>query len=147
MRLIASVIDFFLKKYQVVVVALNDVSEAFQFFDSQNARGRDLNTQLLHIGVAGHCVDVYALEQVAVILAEVACRNPFRPRLCENALNTSKTESREASLWNQQAKARVALVKKPKDLLEYVIVHEMIHLLEPTHNERFIAILGEHFPT
>ena len=23
------------------------------------------------------------------------------------------------------------LVKKPKDLLEYVIVHEMIHLLEP----------------
>ena len=39
------------------------------------------------------------------------------------------------------------LVKKPKDLLEYVIVHEMIHLLEPTHNERFISILGEHFPT
>lgn len=39
------------------------------------------------------------------------------------------------------------LVKKPKDLLEYVLVHEMIHLLEPTHNERFISILGEHFPT
>lgn len=39
------------------------------------------------------------------------------------------------------------LVKKPKDLLEYVIVHEMIHLLEPTHNERFISILGEHYPT
>lgn len=39
------------------------------------------------------------------------------------------------------------LIKKPKDLLEYVIVHEMIHLLEPTHNERFISILGEHFPT
>ena len=39
------------------------------------------------------------------------------------------------------------LVKKPKDLLEYVIVHEMVHLLEPTHSERFISILGEHFPT
>ncbi|MBD8187462.1 M48 family metallopeptidase [Pseudomonas viridiflava] len=39
------------------------------------------------------------------------------------------------------------LVKKPKDLLDYVIVHEMVHLLEPTHNERFISILGEHFPT
>ncbi|MBW8354062.1 MAG: M48 family metallopeptidase [Pseudomonas sp.] len=39
------------------------------------------------------------------------------------------------------------LVKKPKDLLEYVIVHEMVHLLEPTHNERFISILGEYFPT
>ena len=39
------------------------------------------------------------------------------------------------------------LVKKPKDLVEYVIVHEMVHLLEPTHSERFIAILQEHFPT
>lgn len=39
------------------------------------------------------------------------------------------------------------LVKKPKDLLEYVIVHEMVHLLEPTHSERFLSLLGEHYPT
>ena len=39
------------------------------------------------------------------------------------------------------------LVKKPKDLLEYVVVHEMVHLLEPTHSDRFVAILGEHYPT
>lgn len=39
------------------------------------------------------------------------------------------------------------LVKKPKDLLEYVIVHEMTHLLAPHHSDRFIAILEEHYPT
>jgi predicted metal-dependent hydrolase len=39
------------------------------------------------------------------------------------------------------------LVKKPKDLLEYVVVHEMIHLLEPTHSERFVALLDHHYPT
>lgn len=39
------------------------------------------------------------------------------------------------------------LVKKPKDLLEYVIVHEMAHLLAPTHSERFIGILEEHYPS
>lgn len=39
------------------------------------------------------------------------------------------------------------LVKKPKDLLEYVIVHEMVHLLEPTHNDRFVAILDDNYPT
>jgi predicted metal-dependent hydrolase len=38
-------------------------------------------------------------------------------------------------------------VKKPKDLLEYVIVHEMAHLLEPTHSDRFVAILDKHYPT
>ncbi|MBO2678716.1 DUF262 domain-containing protein [Shewanella algae] len=35
-------IDFLLNRCQVVVFVLKDVSEAFQFFDSQNARGRDL---------------------------------------------------------------------------------------------------------
>ena len=39
------------------------------------------------------------------------------------------------------------LVKKPKDMLEYVVVHEMVHLLEPTHSERFVAILQRHYPT
>lgn len=38
------------------------------------------------------------------------------------------------------------LVKKPKDLLEYVVVHEMVHLIEPTHNERFIAVLNNCYP-
>jgi predicted metal-dependent hydrolase len=36
------------------------------------------------------------------------------------------------------------LVKKPKDLLENVIVHEMVHVIEPTNSDRFIAILREH---
>ncbi|MDN5434871.1 MAG: DUF262 domain-containing protein, partial [Acinetobacter sp.] len=35
-------IDFLLNNCQVAVFILDDVSEAFQFFDSQNARGRDL---------------------------------------------------------------------------------------------------------
>lgn len=38
------------------------------------------------------------------------------------------------------------LVKKPRNLLEYVVVHEMVHLIEPTHSERFMALLGEHYP-
>ena len=38
------------------------------------------------------------------------------------------------------------LVKKPKDLVEYVVVHEMLHLLEPTHNDQFVALLTRHWP-
>ena len=38
------------------------------------------------------------------------------------------------------------LVKKPRDLLEYVVVHELLHLLEPTHSERFVALLDQHYP-
>ncbi len=39
------------------------------------------------------------------------------------------------------------LVKKPKDLLEYVIVHEMMHLIEPTHSSRFFDLMSEHYPS
>lgn len=38
------------------------------------------------------------------------------------------------------------LVKKPKDLLEYVVVHEMAHLIAPTHSDRFVALLNRHYP-
>src|SRR3978361_136980 len=51
--------------------------------------------------------------------------------------------------WGPQAshiRLNTELVKKPKDLLEYVVVHEMAHLLEPTHSERFIAILEAPYP-
>jgi len=34
------------------------------------------------------------------------------------------------------------LAKKPRECLEYIVVHEMAHLLEPTHNSRFVALMG-----
>ncbi len=38
------------------------------------------------------------------------------------------------------------LAKKPRECLEYLVVHEMIHLLEPTHNARFLALMDRHMP-
>ncbi|MCP4543632.1 MAG: M48 family metallopeptidase [Chloroflexi bacterium] len=38
------------------------------------------------------------------------------------------------------------LAKKPPLCLEYIIVHEMAHLLEPTHNARFIALMDQFMP-
>jgi predicted metal-dependent hydrolase len=38
------------------------------------------------------------------------------------------------------------LVKKPKDLLEYIVVHEMLHLIEQTHTDRFVELLDQNYP-
>src|SRR5436190_1846666 len=38
------------------------------------------------------------------------------------------------------------LVKKPPQCLEYILVHELAHLLERHHNEHFIAVMDEHLP-
>ncbi len=38
------------------------------------------------------------------------------------------------------------LIKKPVHCLEYVIVHEMVHLLERRHDERFVAYMDSFMP-
>lgn len=38
------------------------------------------------------------------------------------------------------------LAKKPRQCLEYIIVHEMVHLLEATHNERFQTLMRRLLP-
>ena len=38
------------------------------------------------------------------------------------------------------------LAKKSPECLEYVIVHELVHLLEPTHNQRFVALMDKFMP-
>lgn len=39
------------------------------------------------------------------------------------------------------------LAKKPPECLEYIVVHELVHLLEPTHNARFVALMDRFLPS
>ena len=39
------------------------------------------------------------------------------------------------------------LIKKPVQCLEYIVVHELAHLIERLHNERFLEIMDHHLPT
>jgi predicted metal-dependent hydrolase len=39
------------------------------------------------------------------------------------------------------------LAKKPPECLEYIIVHEMLHLIVPRHDERFINMMDRYFPS
>jgi predicted metal-dependent hydrolase len=38
------------------------------------------------------------------------------------------------------------LAKKPPECLEYIVVHELAHLIEKSHNERFRAVMDSHLP-
>jgi hypothetical protein len=38
------------------------------------------------------------------------------------------------------------LAKKPPECLEYVVVHELVHLLEPSHNATFISLMDKFMP-
>jgi len=40
----------------------------------------------------------------------------------------------------------VQLAKKNPECLEYIILHELAHLIEKSHNERFISLLDKYMP-
>ena len=50
---------------------------------------------------------------------------------------------------NTQAKRiwlNLEIAKKPFECLEYIIVHELVHLLERRHNEKFVKYMNEFMP-
>ncbi|MDR1278845.1 MAG: M48 family metallopeptidase [Treponema sp.] len=46
----------------------------------------------------------------------------------------------------QTIRLNTELAKKPPECLEYVIVHEMVHIIEPSHNRDFYRLMTEHLP-
>ncbi len=59
---------------------------------------------------------------------------------------------RMKTLWGSCSPERgsirinLELAKKPPECLEYILVHELVHLIERTHNARFIACMDKHMP-
>ncbi len=50
---------------------------------------------------------------------------------------------------NRKAKRiwlNLELAKKPGECLEYIVVHEMVHLLERNHNDRFTSLMNAFMP-
>lgn len=47
---------------------------------------------------------------------------------------------------NQLLTFNLELAKKPIDCIEYIVVHEMIHLKERHHNKRFVLLMDEYLP-
>ncbi len=62
-------------------------------------------------------------------------------------LQRMKTKWGSCNPHTRTIRLNTELVKKPKDLLEYVVVHELMHLREPTHSPRFFALMNQHYPS
>jgi predicted metal-dependent hydrolase len=57
-----------------------------------------------------------------------------------------KTKWGSCSPGSGSIRLNTELAKKPPECLEYIVVHEMVHLLEPTHNNRFITLMDQFMP-
>lgn len=57
-----------------------------------------------------------------------------------------KTKWGSCNPAKQTLNLNTELAKKPSICLEYILVHELMHILEPTHNAHFQALMDLHMP-
>lgn len=74
----------------------------------------------------------------------------WQPRIgkevAEFRIKRMKTRWGTCNIRKQRIWLNLELIKKPERCLEYILVHEMVHLLEPGHTEKFYAHLDAFMP-
>ncbi len=64
----------------------------------------------------------------------------------EFGIKKMKTKWGTCNREAQRIWVNLEVAKKPPECLEYIVVHEMVHLLERRHNEIFTAYMNEYLP-
>lgn len=72
--------------------------------------------------------------------------NAMKVQVSEFGIKKMKTRWGTCSIHAKRIWLNLELAKKPIDCVEYVVVHEMVHMLERHHNERFIVLMDKYLP-
>ncbi len=87
-------------------------------------------------------------DQIRAALPELTAR--WEPRLGVEVarffVQHMKTKWGGCTPATRTIRLNTELAKKPRECLEYILVHEMVHLVEPTHNERFQRLMDSVMP-
>lgn len=70
----------------------------------------------------------------------------LRLRAAHFLLQCTKTKWRSCNHTARTIRLNTELAKKPVEGLEYIVAHELVHPLEPTHNARFLAAMDRLLP-
>jgi predicted metal-dependent hydrolase len=68
-------------------------------------------------------------------------------KLARFSVQRMKTKWGSCNPDRRSIRLNTDLAKKPRECLEYIIVHEMAHLLVRRHDERFRSLMHRHFPS
>jgi len=93
-------------------------------------------------------IDEWYRAQLKMVLPEYIEKWEKILKVEVNQFATKKMKSKWGSC-NIRARRiwlNLELAKKPPECLEYVVVHEMVHLLERSHNKRFYAYMDQYLP-
>jgi len=67
-------------------------------------------------------------------------------KVSEWQVKQMKTKWGTCNIEEKRIWINLELAKKPLHCLEYIVVHEMLHLIERHHNDRFLALMEKYLP-
>ena len=93
-------------------------------------------------------LDAWYREQIRQAVPDLLAK--WEPLIGEKAgrlfLQQMKTRWGGCNPTTRNIRLNTELAKKPPECLEYIVVHELLHMLERKHNDRFVALMSEHLP-
>jgi hypothetical protein len=92
-----------------------------------------------------YVVEDWFREQVKAAAASLVAKWQQKIGVAVNGVYVRRMKTRWGSCNSkaQTIRLNTDLAKKPLECLEYIVVHEVIHILEPTHNERFQTLMNQ----
>lgn len=83
-------------------------------------------------------------EQIVDLIAK--WEKKMKIRLSGHGIKKMKTKWGTCNIESKRIWVNLELAKKTQQCLEYIIVHEMVHLLERHHNEAFVGYMDKFLP-
>lgn len=62
----------------------------------------------------------------------------------EYTIRKMRTQWGSCNICRKKISLNIELIKKKKECIEYVVLHELIHLVEKTHNENFQKLMTKY---
>lgn len=86
----------------------------------------------------------YLNEQIPLLIAK--WEKKMKVKVNEYGIKQMKTKWGTCNIEAKRIWINLELAKKPLPCLEYIVVHEMVHLLERHHNDTFVAYIDKFLP-
>lgn len=95
-----------------------------------------------------HILEMWYRKQLQQVLPALIIKweEPMGVKVNQFAIQKMKTRWGSCSPHSGKIRFNLELAKKPLIILEYIVIHEMVHLLEASHNHRFKAFMDRFMP-
>lgn len=95
-----------------------------------------------------HILNTWYRKQLQERLKEILdkCEKIVGVKADEYRIKNMRTKWGTCNIIQKRIWLNLQLVKKPVECLEYVIIHELVHLLERKHNKRFYNFMDLYYP-